>query len=252
MADKSPHSYHFICLHIFYIYIYKYINDAQVMTADDTKTADPAQMPALNGTKTAGSTGSSLKSGLSHPLGPLSANEITQSSSLIKSQWPESTKFQFKILTLLEPPKAELVPYLAAEKSGETPKPIDRKSQVVYYLRNTVSCHDPIRKKSFMGLLTRLQDKLHEAVVNLTTSTVESNVRLGPFIHAPGDGEEIIAIENAMMEDEGVKAEIAKLQLPEGAVVVSDPWIYGMSQEAPLRFHSSNPPPPSARTIDIS
>lgn len=77
-----------------------------------------------------------------------------------------------------------------------------------------------------------MQDKLHEAVVNLTANKVESNVRLGPFIHAPGDGEEIIAIEKAMMEDEGVKAEIAKLQLPEGAVVVSDPWIYGTSQEA--------------------
>lgn len=77
-----------------------------------------------------------------------------------------------------------------------------------------------------------MQDKLHEAVVNLTANKVESNVRLGPFIHAPGDGEEIIAIEKAMMEDEGVKAEIAKLQLPEGAVVVSDPWIYGMFPEA--------------------
>lgn len=61
----------------------------------------------------------------------------------------------------------------------------------------------------------------------MTSNKVESNVRLGPFIHAPGDGEEIIAIEKAMLEDEGVKAEIAKLKLPEGAVVVSDPWIYG-------------------------
>lgn len=61
----------------------------------------------------------------------------------------------------------------------------------------------------------------------MTTNKVESNVRQGPFIHAPGDGEEIIAIENAMLQDEGVKAEIAKLKLPEGAVVVSDPWIYG-------------------------
>jgi hypothetical protein len=29
------------------------------------------------------------------------------------------------------------------------------------------------------------------------------------------------------MEDEAVKAEIAKLQLPEGTVVCCDPWIYG-------------------------
>ena len=31
------------------------------------------------------------------------------------------------------------------------------------------------------------------------------------------------------LEDEGVKAEIAKLQLPEGSVVCADPWIYGES-----------------------
>jgi primary-amine oxidase len=29
------------------------------------------------------------------------------------------------------------------------------------------------------------------------------------------------------LEDEQVKAEIAKLQLSEGTVIISDPWIYG-------------------------
>lgn len=53
------------------------------------------------------------------------------------------------------------------------------------------------------------------------------NALLGPFMHANGDGEEIVAIEKAALSDEGVKAAIAKLQLPEGTVVISDPWIYG-------------------------
>lgn len=74
-----------------------------------------------------------------HPLGPLSKSEISHASALIKSQWPEGTKFQFKIVTLLEPPKDELAPYLEAERAGRTASPIDRKAQVVYYLRNTVS-----------------------------------------------------------------------------------------------------------------
>lgn len=34
-------------------------------------------------------------------------------------------------------------------------------------------------------------------------------------------------IEKNALEDEGVKAEIAKLQLPEGTIVCADPWIYG-------------------------
>jgi primary-amine oxidase len=72
-----------------------------------------------------------------------------------------------------------------------------------------------------------LQNKYHEAVVDLTTGRVLRNVLLGPNLHANGDGEEIVAIEKAALEDEGVKAEIAKLQLPEGTVVISDPWIYG-------------------------
>lgn len=56
---------------------------------------------------------------------------------------------------------------------------------------------------------------------------VESNVRLGPCVHSNADGGEIIAVEKIALEDEGVKAEIAKLQLPEGTVLISDPWIYG-------------------------
>lgn len=64
-------------------------------------------------------------------------------------------------------------------------------------------------------------------MVNLSTQSVEYNVRLGQNVHAPIDGEEILRTEQAVIEDEGVKAELAKLQLPEGAKVVCDPWIYG-------------------------
>lgn len=36
-------------------------------------------------------------------------------------------------------------------------------------------------------------------------------------------------MERIALEDEGVKAEIAKLQLPPGTTVIGDPWIYGNS-----------------------
>jgi len=64
--------------------------------------------------------------------------------------------------------------------------------------------------------------------VNLSTGKVESNVRLGANVHGAGDYEEILLIERNALEDEGVKAEIAKLNLPEGSIVCADPWIYGM------------------------
>lgn len=62
---------------------------------------------------------------------------------------------------------------------------------------------------------------------------LESNIRVKAGHHSAADGPEIISVEKAVMEDEGVKAEIAKLELPEGTVVVSDPWIYGL--EPPYR-----------------
>ncbi|TGO73773.1 hypothetical protein BELL_0332g00030 [Botrytis elliptica] len=147
------------------------------------------------------------KTTLEHPLGPLTAAEILQSSQIIKSSWPAEVTLQFKSITLEEPKKAELVPFLAAEHSGSALPKIDRRSFVVYYIKNT--------------------DKLHEAIVNLSAGQVESNVRLGPNVHSGADSEELVAVELIALEDEGVKAAIAKLQLPEGTVVVCDPWIYG-------------------------
>lgn len=76
-------------------------------------------------------------------------------------------------------------------------------------------------------MLIKAQDKLHEAIVNLSHGKVDSNVRLGPYIHSSADGDEIVRVEKIALEDENVKAEIAKLQLPAGTVVISDPWIYG-------------------------
>ncbi|KAK0114069.1 hypothetical protein ONS95_014308 [Cadophora gregata] len=142
-----------------------------------------------------------------HPLGPLTAGEITESANIIKSIWPANTNIQFKSITLQEPNKADLVPFLAAEHAGQSTPTIERRSFIVYYLRNT--------------------NKLHEAVVSLSQGKVESNVRLGPNVHSNADGDEIIRVEQIALEDEQVKAEIAKLKLPEGTVVISDPWIYG-------------------------
>ena len=57
---------------------------------------------------------------------------------------------------------------------------------------------------------------------------MEKNARLGPNVHGPADTEEFLLVEQIALEDEGVKAEIEKLHLPEGTVVISDPWIYGI------------------------
>jgi primary-amine oxidase len=75
---------------------------------------------------------------LQHPIAPLTAGEIAESSKLIKALWPADTNFQFKVITLQEPKKTELVPFLAAEHEGKKTPLIERRSFVVYYIRNTV------------------------------------------------------------------------------------------------------------------
>ena len=79
-----------------------------------------------------------IKQAAVHPLCPITAAEIKRAADLIKGCWPSRTKFQFKTITLEEPAKAELVPYLEAEHGGLRLPKIDRRTFVSYYLRNTV------------------------------------------------------------------------------------------------------------------
>ncbi len=100
-------------------------------------TADTNAKPALE-PSTPPVTADGTPAYQAHPLGPLSSREISRSSALIRGAWPLGTLFQFKVITLLEPAKAELMPYLVAERKGIAPKDINRRAFVVYYLKNTV------------------------------------------------------------------------------------------------------------------
>src|SRR5947209_2707587 len=73
-----------------------------------------------------------------HPLCPLTASEISNTAQLIKNLWPSNADLLFKVITLEEPQKKHLVPYLDAEHAGKTVPRIDRKAFVAYYLKNTV------------------------------------------------------------------------------------------------------------------
>lgn len=74
-----------------------------------------------------------------HPFAPLASREITASAQILKASWPESTDIHFKTITLLEPKKEEVIPFLAAERSGKKERSPERRSFVLYYIRNTVS-----------------------------------------------------------------------------------------------------------------
>lgn len=84
-----------------------------------------------------------------HPLAPIDATEIKQAVSYVRSQWPAETDLHFKCITLQEPAKKEVVPYLEAEVSGVALPQIDRRVLITYYIRKTVSC-----RPSFSIMLT--------------------------------------------------------------------------------------------------
>ena len=76
---------------------------------------------------------------VAHPLCPLSGSEILTTSELIRTVWPANTDLRFKVITLEEPSKHELAPYIEAEHSGAHLPHIERRVFVTYYIRNTVS-----------------------------------------------------------------------------------------------------------------
>jgi Cu2+-containing amine oxidase len=82
---------------------------------------------------------SPAKATVSHPLCPLTAAEIATTADLVRSVWPAQVDLRFKVITLEEPPKQQMVPYLEAEHKGAPLPAIPRKSFISYYIRNTVS-----------------------------------------------------------------------------------------------------------------
>ena len=74
----------------------------------------------------------------SHPLAPLSASELTSAAAVIKASWPAHTDIHFKVVTLEEPPKSEVLRYLDAEHNQKPLPSISRKAFLNYYIRNTV------------------------------------------------------------------------------------------------------------------
>ena len=81
---------------------------------------------------------SAVKQSPNHPLCPLTAVEIRTAAEAVKAMYPGRPDIHFKILTLDEPEKVLLVPFLDAEHGGRQLPQIDRKVFVAYYIRNTV------------------------------------------------------------------------------------------------------------------
>jgi primary-amine oxidase len=115
----------------------------------------------------------------------------------------------FRVITLKEPPKHEMVSFLEKEHLGQS-----QSSRPVRIARVQVT----IGTESGSG-------KLIELLVDLEAQCVIKREHLmgkHPYI----DSEYMQAVEKACRADPRIHAEIQKLKLPAGASVVIEPWAY--------------------------
>lgn len=111
-----------------------------------------------------------------------------------------------RAITLWEPTKQELIPFLDAERLGrQLPKPPPRVARVQFYLEKAT--------------------EFRQAEVDLTAEKLCDVANLNGS-HAYVDAGEMVKCEKACLEDPRIQAAIQSLQLPDGAEVVCDPWTY--------------------------
>ncbi|KGO56660.1 Copper amine oxidase, N2-terminal [Penicillium expansum] len=138
-----------------------------------------------------------------HPLDPLSPTEHSKASQLLKD-YHVAVPIRFKVIDLLEAPKASLLAYLHDKTA--TVKPPSRKVYA-YYVKTGNST-------------------MRKAKIDITNGKVESDIEC-PEIQGPADIDEIDRVYRMCNEHPAVQAEIKKLKLPKGAFVTNDPWTFG-------------------------
>ncbi|KAJ5901907.1 hypothetical protein N7495_002435 [Penicillium taxi] len=140
-----------------------------------------------------------------HPLDPLSPSEITESARCAKNAFPNEN-LAFRVITLLEPPKVSMIPFLDAEHVGKD-HPVPKRIALVH-----INLSGP--------------KDLRELHIDIDAGTVISATSLQGR-HSFQDYTEMKAMEKACLDAQEVQDAILLLDLPEGAVVNIEPWTYG-------------------------
>jgi primary-amine oxidase len=151
----------------------------------------------------------------SHPLDPLSAEEISSVVHILRAHYHDvkpDARLAYKFITLQEPPKKHLVEWLDS-KDRASLSAIPRTADVL------------------VGVKDGIDSAFVEHVVNISDGTVVLSTSVDPASHPGGDLDEGNAVEKAVLDHPQFKEEIAKLKLPEQAVVCGDVWIYGKCED---------------------
>lgn len=133
------------------------------------------------------------------------ATDSPQTVRVLKDAYPNH-QLVFRVVTLAEPPKALMIPFLEAEHAGRTAKPPARTARVQFY-RDAAT-------------------DFREALVELDTGKIVDEQTL-PGRHSYIDSTEMQAAEQACLAAPEVQEAISMLKLPENATVCIEPWTYG-------------------------
>ncbi len=142
-----------------------------------------------------------------HPLDPLSPNEIITAATILRSAYPVDSPIHFKAVTLNEPAKHLVIPYLDAEHKGSALPVVPRTAYILYV---TVNTH-----------------KTFEAVIDFASRKLISNTEIPEDCHAAADTSELYEIEKIALSSQEVQKELERLKLPPESIVACDPWTYG-------------------------
>ncbi|KAK2737735.1 hypothetical protein FQN55_000950 [Onygenales sp. PD_40] len=149
-----------------------------------------------------------------HPFDPLSSQEIDLTAKYIKDGYPGQNVI-FRVITLAEPPKALMIPFLEAERSQTKhavhpppppPPPPPRVALVQFYLGDSSDFRE-VRVDLGNGM------RFDEAHLKGKHSYIDEQL--------------MQEAEVACLADKGVQDAVAQLELPGDAVVCVEPWTYG-------------------------
>ncbi|KAF7588495.1 hypothetical protein BBP40_005631, partial [Aspergillus hancockii] len=143
-----------------------------------------------------------------HPFDPLTPGEIARAADIVRSAFLGESPI-FRVITLQEAPKQEMICFLEREHSGQ---PLNTR---------------PTRTAR-VQMVTRSdaqKNQLIELLVDLDHGTIIKQEHLVGK-HSYIDSSYMQSVEKACLADVRVQEEIRKLELPPGASVIVEPWAY--------------------------
>ena len=135
-----------------------------------------------------------------HPLEPLTAEEVSAASAILKAAKGLEATARFVFVTLHEPPKG-------AVQAGEA-----------------------VPREAFVVLYERSERKTYEAVVSLTDEDVVSWRHI-EGVQSPITFEEFMACEAAVQADPGWQEAMRKRGIEDFSLAMIDPWAAGYTGE---------------------